>query len=439
MSIYLYRLILIISLPFIIYQAIKRCQKAKKNKTNNTSIKNCFRSRFGFNQQKLTQNGIWIHAVSVGETRSIFPLLTALKKQYPNKTITVTSGSTQGAVQALNFSPIKIQHQMVPYDYPFAINRFLKQLKPQLVIMIETEIWPNLYHACHQQNIPLVLANARLKEKSFKNYHKYANKLIIQTLNKTKFIAAQFQQDADNFIKLGVKKEHIKVLGNIKSSILLPHDLSKVTTQFKQQHNIEQRFIWVGASTHGSVNGSLAEETLLLKAHQQLLKTHKNSLLILAPRHPERFTEVAETLTNINTAIRSNNDTITANTQVYLADSVGEMMTWFKLANVAFIGGSLVPFGGHNIIEPAALAKPIISGKHFQNLQALFKQFQQQDAISIVNNETDLAQILIQFANDKTMQYIEGQKAYKCFTDQAGALDKLMEQLSVFIKDNPTQ
>ena len=426
MPLFLYRLLLFIALPLVIYEAVKRCRKAKQLAIN---LPNCFKSRFGFNPQKFTKNGIWIHAVSVGETRSIFPLLNALKKRYPNKVITITSGSTQGAVQALSFSPVEIQHQMIPYDYSFAIKRFLKQIQPELVIMIETEIWPNLYHACYQQNIPLVLANARLKDKSFQRYRQYAPNLVANALNKTQFIAAQFEQDAKNFQQLGIDSKRIFTLGNIKSDIEIANDLASDAEKFSAQHSITNRFIWVGASTHGSVEDSKAEEELLLNAHRHLLKTVPNAILILAPRHPERFTEVAHILKNTHTAIRSKQQNITEQTQVYLADSVGEMMLWFKLANVAFIGGSLVPFGGHNIMEPAALAKPTISGANFQNLNALFNAFQQQKAIIIVQNENELADKLIELASQADLQISAGQKAYQCFKSQSGSLDKLLDKL----------
>ena len=431
MPLFLYRLLLFIALPLVIYEAVKRCRKAKQ--LQDVKISHCFKSRFGLNPTKLAEHGIWVHAVSVGETRSIFPLLTKLKQQYPDKPITLSSGSIQGAIQALKFSPVKIQHQMIPYDYPFAINRFLKQIKPELVIMIETEIWPNLYHACQKQGVPLILANARLKEKSFQAYKKYAGKLTADALNKTKVIAAQFQQDTDNFIKLGANKEQIKTLGNIKSDIEIPVNIESKVDKFSTHNKIDQRFIWVAASTHGSVAGSKAEEQLLLDAHKLLLKEQPDALLIVAPRHPERFKEVAKIFKNTELAIRSKNEPIAEHTQVYLADSVGEMMLWFKLANVAFIGGSLVPFGGHNIIEPASLAKPTISGPNFQNLQALFDEFQQQDAVQIVKDEQHLSKQLTALAKDKKLQKTAGDKACQCFKNQAGSLDRLMFEIDKYI------
>lgn len=425
MSLFGYRVIIFILLPFVAFAAFKRCRKA-------SNIKHCFTSRFGLNPQKFQTGGIWIHAVSVGETRSVFPLLTALKKQYPNKVITLTSGSIQGAIQALSFSPVTIQHQMIPYDYPFAINRFIKQIKPSLVIMIETEIWPNLYHACTKQNIPIVLANARLKNKSFQSYQKYAPNLVKKALNQTQFIAAQFPQDALNFKNLGVNEDKIKLIGNIKSDIVIEPNLDEIATKFKQQNNLEKRFIWVAASTHGAVEGNESEESLLLKAHQKLLQVQPNALLILVPRHPERFAQVAKEVRLSNSlVVRSDKHPILASTQVYLADTVGEMMTWFKVADVAFVGGSLVPFGGHNIMEPASLGKPTLSGIHYQNLKALFDEFIKEDAVLISNNEHQLAEQLIQLLTDRKQA---GENALSCFKKQAGSLKKLLTLIKPLIK-----
>ncbi len=428
-----YRLLIFMALPLFAYAAFKRCQKAKAQK-NIPNIKQCFGSRFGLNNTLFEKGGIWIHAVSVGETRSTFPLISALKQQYPNLPITLTSGSIQGAIQALQFSPEPIQHQMIPYDYPFAIKRFLNKIQPRLVIMIETEIWPNLYQACHSQDIPLVLANARLKDKSFQAYQKYASKLVVNALNQTKFIAAQFQKDADNFHSLGVASDHIQVIGNIKSAIEIAPDLAKEAQNFIDKQGLNNRFIWVAASTHGAMKAYEAEEVLLLKVHQKLLEKIPNALLILAPRHPERFAEVADFIPADKLAIRSKKQPITEHTQVYLADTVGEMMTWLKVSQVAFIGGSLVPFGGHNILEPTALGKPTLSGPHVQNLQALFNEFIKEEAVLIVEDEVQLAEELYRLATDHDFKDRMHQNATACFQKQGGALDKLMPLLAPYLE-----
>ncbi|MDG4811738.1 3-deoxy-D-manno-octulosonic acid transferase [Hydrogenovibrio sp. 3SP14C1] len=428
MSLWLYRFLLILAFPAIAYSGWKRCHRAKKQAKKDSDyapIPHCFAARFGWSRQPFQQGGIWVHAVSVGETRSIFPLLTELKKAYPDLPITVTNGSTQGAQQALRFAPVPIQHQMIPYDYPSAVQRFLKKLQPRLVIMVETEIWPNLYQACWDQQIPLILANARIKEKSFYAYQKWGGKLIANALNQTRLIASQFALDTEHMQALGAHPARVKQLGNLKFDIDVPTNLTTEMQQWRQTYGLENKFIWVAASTHEK------EEALMLQAHQQLLQHQPNALLILVPRHTDRFIEVAQLLSekNIPFVSRSKDDLIQADTQVYLADTIGELMKWFAASDAAFIGGSLVPFGGHNILEPAALKKPVLSGQYHKNLQALYDSFKQDDAILISKDENELAQQLIQLAESPEWRMQKAEDAYACFKKQAGALPKLMHEI----------
>lgn len=422
-----YRFLLSLAKPLIAYSGWKRC---KKYQETDTPIEHCFASRFGNNPKTFKPGGIWIHAVSVGETRSIFPLLSRLHKDYPAFPLTVTSGSTQGALQALKFSPVPVQHQMIPYDYASAVNRFLDQIQPKLVMMVETEIWPNLYQACHERNIPIVLINARLKEASFSAYQKWGGALVANALNQTHFIAAQFPADAERFQQLGAQENKIKTLGNLKFDIEISPGLVKNSAEFAQNNTLTERFIWVAASTHPE------EETLMLQAHQQLLAFNPNALLILVPRHANRFVQVLEICnschfkTETRSQLLANDTPLQADTQVLLADTVGEMMQWFAISQVAFIGGSLVPFGGHNILEPAALHKPVISGPWFQNLQSLFEPFIAANAITICPTPVALAQTLIDFAANPQTQKAAGAAAYNCFALQTGALDRLMVEIN---------
>ncbi|WP_373019718.1 3-deoxy-D-manno-octulosonic acid transferase [Thiomicrorhabdus sp.] len=433
-----YRFLTALAMPLIAYSGWKRCKKHQsqcEQYPDLPPIADCFASRFGRNRQTYRKGGIWIHAVSVGETRSIFPLLSALKQSYPDLPLTVTNGSTQGAIQALQFSPVDIQHQMIPYDFPFAVNRFLDQLQPKLVVMVETEIWPNLYQACSERQIPVILVNARLKEKSFQAYRKWGGAMLKKALNQTRFIAAQFPVDAKSFQALGAEPQKIKTLGNIKFDMEIPTGLIEQAEEWKSQNRLQNRFIWVAASTHADPNAPTqmesSEESLMLQAHQQLLETRPDALLILVPRHADRFAEVAEMLENssFKWARRSQHQAVTEDTQVYLADSVGELMQWFAASNAAFIGGSLVPFGGHNILEPAALHKPVISGPHFANLDALYQTFIGEDAVQLVDDSHSLGEFLMTIASDPQAQQDAGEKAYRAFEHNTGALKKLLAEI----------
>lgn len=433
MNLFTYRLLTYLALPLVAYQGWKRCKKQN-------TMPHCFRARFGFNPHNFQKGGIWIHAVSVGETRSIFPLLTQLKQIYPALPLTVTNGSTQGALQALQFSPVEIQHQMIPYDYPFAVNRFLNQLQPKLVIMVETEIWPNLYQACFERNIPIILVNARLKEKSFLTYQKWGGEIIQNALNQTQFIATQFPIDSQYFQTLGAKSNKIKTLGNLKFDLEVAPNLDQKSQNWKTEHALHHRFIWVAASTHAHPdNQSDSEEQLLLNAHQQLINALPDNtptpLLILVPRHADRFEQVAQHIKNsgLSHVRHSQNQPITPNTQVYLADSIGEMMLWFASCDVAFIGGSLVPFGGHNILEPAALKKPVLSGPHYSNLQALFDTLAKEDALTIVQTKEELSSILLKLLKQPNTAQQLGQKAYQSFKQNSGALNTLLQEIKVIL------
>ncbi|GAB6069467.1 lipid IV(A) 3-deoxy-D-manno-octulosonic acid transferase [Thiomicrorhabdus hydrogeniphila] len=441
MNLFGYRLLTTLAMPLIAYSGWKRCRKHKLQQKHNPDLPDlpdCFKSRFGFNSQIYQTGGVWIHAVSVGETRSIFPLLSALNQQHPNLALTVTNGSTQGALQALQFSPVPIQHQMLPYDYPFAVKRFLNQIKPKLVIMVETEIWPNLYQACKNQNIPVVLINARLKVSSFKAYKKWGGKLIANALNQTEFIGAQFPADADHFKALGAQTSKVKVVGNLKFDLTIENDLVQTAQQWRTDNNLNNRPIWVAASTHAHPNSddiTLSEEQLVLDAHKKLLQSQPDALLILVPRHADRFIQVAELLNNseLNWQQRSQQQEPNETTQVYLADTVGELMQWFATSDVSFIGGSLVPFGGHNILEPAALNTPVISGNHYANLKALFEPFIEANAITTVNNSNELAQQLNQLIQNPQQAQGLAQKAHNCFAQQTGALQRTLGLIKPYL------
>lgn len=424
MNIWLYRLVLWLFFPLILLFAWKHCRKVKTIK-----VENCFKSRFGLNPKQFKTGGIWIHAVSAGETRSIFPLLNQLKQLYPELPITLTNGSTQGALQTLNFAPVEVQHQMIPYDYPFAVNKFLAQIQPKLVLIVETEIWPNLFQACEQRKIPLMLINARLKQKSFASYQKFGGSLVKNALNQTSLIAAQFQADTDNFIQLGVAPKKLQTLGNLKFDLELQPDLVAQANAWRNANNLTNRFIWVAASTHPG------EEQLMLAAHKILQQTQPNALLILVPRHAERFESVADELTQAKSlfAQRSKEEQITEQTEVYFADTIGELMQWYAACDAAFIGGSLVDGGGHNLIEPAALAKPLLAGHFYSDLLSLYQTFTEQEAVLISQTAEQLGEQLTKLAKNPAEAELLGAKAKQVFSQQTGVLARIVAQIQKFL------
>ena len=441
MNLFTYRLLTYLGLPLATYAIWKRCRKNQLEHRQDPQYKlvdHCVSSRFGLNPTPFQKGGIWFHAVSVGETRSIFPLLSVIKQRYPNTPITLTNSSIQGALHALEFMPIHFQQQMLPLDYPFAVKRFLKQIEPKLVVMVETEIWPNLFKACHELEIPVVLINARLKENSMRGYKKWGGNLVKNTLNLTSFISTQTEQDSQHFLELGVNPNKLRTLGNLKTDINPDSTLPEQAQNWRKLNHAENRPIWVAASTHKNPQGGVSEEQLIIQAQQQLLATQPNALLILVPRHVERFKEVSNYLdeSGLSWQRRSDNVALTENTQVFLADSLGEMMLWYSLADTAFVGGSLVPFGGHNILEPAALRTPIISGQHYHNLANMFAPFVEKKAILISHSVEELSAQLNELLSNKEKADTLTESAFNLMQQQTGALQKTVDALCKLLDEN---
>ncbi len=421
------------ALPIVAGISWRKCRKAAQTEPR---LEHCFAQKFGKLPAGIKQNGVLIHAVSLGETRSVLPLISELQNLYPDMPLTLTNGSVRGAKQLVKTLPAGIQYSFLPLDYPFAVKRFLKQLQPKVVVIIETEIWPNLIQACHDLNIPILLVNARLKRSSMQSYQKYGGQWLCDKLNQIETIACQFKADHDNFARLGVNTNKLQTIGNLKFDISISDQLRQQTNAWKAHHN---GFIWVAASTHED------EEALMLEAHKKLLAKQPNAVLILVPRQADRFIEVEQSLLRETWHYEKRSDwqsleqhTLRQTTQVVLADSVGEMLFWMGISDAAFIGGSMVNFGGHNILEPAAWQKPILSGPHYQNLEALYQVFIDENAIQICDTPEELASQLIALTDDKTNSKW-GEIAFQTFEQNTGALQKVLSLLEPYLSITKTQ
>ncbi|SIN72979.1 3-deoxy-D-manno-octulosonic-acid transferase [Sulfurivirga caldicuralii] len=422
----LYNLGLGLLAPLFALAGWRRCRKARALGLN---LDRCLASRWGHVPDDWQKGGIWLHAVSVGESRSIFPLLKALHQRHPALPLTVTNGSVQGALQVRRFAPVPVHNTLIPYDYPGAVARFLDQLQPRLVVIVETELWPNLYHACRQRGIPLVVINARIKQRSFERYRRWGQPLVGETLRAARAIAAQFPVDAERLIALGADPAAVYTLGNLKFDLSIPEDLSQRAQAFRHRNGLQDRFVWVAGSTHAG------EEEQILAAHRQLLQQHPDALLILVPRHADRFESVWDLLEKNGWMAqkRSSEQPLQAHTQVLLGDTVGELLLWYAMADAAFVGGSLVPFGGHNPIEPAALGTPVLSGPHVMNLQALYDAFTACQGVHFVADSTTLAATLQQLADNPALRQQWGQRAHACYREQAGVLERVMALLEPYL------
>ncbi|MGH8304213.1 MAG: lipid IV(A) 3-deoxy-D-manno-octulosonic acid transferase, partial [Steroidobacteraceae bacterium] len=347
-----------------------------------------FGERFGFGPA-LTPHGVWLHAVSVGEVQACAPLVSALYQRHPALALTVTTLTPTGAARAQALFGNMAQVRYVPFDLPGAVRRFFRRVQPRLAVIFETELWPNLYRECARRRVPLVLASARISARSIGRYRRLGA-LFAQALSQVAVVAAQGEADADRFRSLGADPDSTHVTGNLKFDFELPPDSAERGRRVRAQY-ASGRHMWVAGSTHGG-----GEEAAVLAAQRRVQAMHPAALLVLAPRHPARFAEVAQALTHsgVSFARRSQPEAAGAanSAEVLLLDSLGELLDFYAAADVAFVGGSLVPVGGHNLLEPAALGVPILTGPHNFNSEEVARLLTARGAATVVHDSQQLAE-----------------------------------------------
>jgi len=389
----------------------------------NRSYRDRFGQRFGFGYPSIPGGSIWIHAVSVGEVQASVPLVRSLVKRFPGRRILVTTVTPTGAARVVALFGDAVEHCYLPFETPYAVGRFFDAAKPDIALILETEIWPNLYFECDRRGIPLVLVSARISPNSVDTYRRFL-RLFRETLSYGIVIAAQSEPDAERFRQLGAAPERTWVTGNIKFDIELPDDLLERGNTFRRD-NFEGRPVWVAASTHDR------EEEQVLYAHAMVRKKFPNALLILAPRHPERFPVVRNLLhkQGLEFIVRTDNVPCTPDTEVYLGDTMGDVPLFYAAANVAFVGGSLVPIGGHNLLEPAALGRPVITGPHLFHTQDIADKFEKLGASIGVDNAEQLGVAVADLFADEATATDIGKRGQDIVQQNRGALARLLELL----------
>lgn len=387
--------------------------------------------RFQIAQTVKNQQVIWIHAVSVGETNAAQPIIEHFLTQGQAVLVTNTTRTGQARVKALfaqNY-PKLFEAVFLPVDTIGLIEQFLQRYQPRLFILIETELWPNALSLTAQANIPSILINARLSERSAKGYAKFS-RLTRPMLTQLSCIAAQDADTAQRFIALGADTKKVTVTGSVKFDIQPPEFLVQQAKQLKQDWQLHGRPILVAASTHDP------EEADIVAQFKTVLVQYPNAVLIVVPRHPERFASVAQLIkTNgFDLFQRSQQHVIQANTQVYLADSMGELWLWYALADMAFVGGSLSSNGGHNPLEPVALGVPVVMGEHTFNFQAIVEQLMQAHALTQVDNAEQLMQVWLNWLQQPELAKQAGVAGLQVMQANQGALERqigLVERLLV--------
>jgi 3-deoxy-D-manno-octulosonic-acid transferase len=387
--------------------------------------------RFSYGMPTLQPGGIWVHAVSVGESIAAAPMIRALLQRYPQLPITVTCMTPTGSerIQALFANESRIQHCYLPYDLPCAAARFLDRAQPKLAVIMETELWPNHIHQCAKRGIPVALANGRLSERSARGYGRFG-KLTAPMLAEMSLFAVQTETEAQRFRDLGARPETVEVTGSIKFDLTIDPQLLQRAADLRGQWQALERPVWIAASTHEG------EDEVVLDAHRRLLANHPDALLILVPRHPERFNSVFELgqREGLATVRRSTGADVDAQTSVLLGDTMGELLFLYALADSAFVGGSLVANGGHNLLEPAALAKPVISGPHLFNFLDIAAQLREAGALAEVDDAEGLAvevQRLFELPRDAQRMAEAGLAVMR---RNQGALQRLLDGLGRLIK-----
>lgn len=418
---YLYSALFYIILPFVFIRLWWRSLRLP-------AYRQRWRERLGFYPQTL-EKCIWVHVVSVGEALAAIPLVKKLLARYPHLPLVMTTMTPTGAERVKMAFGDSVIHYYLPYDLPGAVQRFLNATQPVVAIIMETELWPNLLAACQQKHIPICLINARLSAKSAAGYQRIAP-LTREMLQRIDVIAAHGRVDADRFIALGALPERVIVTGNIKFDLEWPADLTTKSAQLRETLD-HDRFIWIAASTHEG------EEEVILAAHKKLREHCPQALLILVPRHPDRFDAIAKLCrSSFTVARRSQQQACMPDTAVYLGDTMGELLLMYAAADVAFVGGSLIERGGHNMLEPGALGKPIITGPHLFNFAEISELFVAVNALIKVTDAETLAQQLLRFVKEPNWREEVGQRALQVVEGNRGALAKQLSIVNAAIEAN---
>jgi len=412
-------------LPFLLLRLLWR---GRKNRAYYVG----WSERFAlYRKESLFKESIWIHAVSLGEVVAAIPLVRAVQKKYPSTPIVFTVMTPAGAEQVRRVLGDEVTQLYVPYDYPYAVKKFLNYVNPKFLIIMETELWPNILYYSKQRRLPVFLVNARLTERSFKKYCKIS-RLTKMMLGSIDTIFAQSQKDADYFLRFGIAAQRVNVSGNIKFDIVIPADVKEQGRQLRQrlQINGDRRPIWIAASTHAG------EEAIILTAFKRVLLTLQNALLILVPRHVERCREVAKICQQRGFSVARYvaeveggvgfSDTLASD--VMLVDVTGRLLLLYAASDVALVGGSLVAgIGGHNVLEPAALALPILVGPYTESLADVRTMLENANGLIGISNADELAEQVLMLLTNAEICKKYGNAAWQVVEQNRGIIDETVK------------
>lgn len=361
---------------------------------------------------------IWIHAVSVGEVAAAVPLVGALRRRFPGYAVLVTTTTPTGSAEVRRRLDEDVEHRYLPLDLPHLMRAFVRAVQPRLLMVMETELWPNLYAACRARGVPVMLVNGRLSERSLRGY-RWVRPLVARTLRDVSALAARSEADARRFRALGADAARVRVPGNVKYDLPTP-SAARVTGG---RDAAGRRPVWIAASTHDG------EDEQVLEAHRSVRAQVPGALLVLVPRHPERFGQVGRLCEEAGFSVvrRSRGEVPDARADVWLGDTMGELPALFVGADVAFMGGSLVPTGGHNPLEAAVHGVPVLTGPHVFNFREVFDVLVEAGGAQVITGPADLADALVVLLTDAEERERRGVAAARMVTGNRGAVGRVID------------
>ncbi|HET9843236.1 MAG TPA: lipid IV(A) 3-deoxy-D-manno-octulosonic acid transferase [Gammaproteobacteria bacterium] len=415
---WVYTICFVLLLPFIYLRLYRKGRRLP-------SYTKRWGERLGFVNIPILDQSIWFHAVSVGEALAAVPLIRGFMQQNPHTNIVVTTMTPTGSdricsafTQDLNKN---MYHAYIPYDIPWCLQRFIKKTNPQLFIAMETELWPNLFVTLQKKAVPILIANGRLSPKSCRSYKKFkwAIRPMIQAIH---YIATQSTIDTKRFIEIGMHPHQVENLGNVKFDLQIKESDINQGSQLKQQ--FLGKFVWIAASTHAG------EETLILQIFKQLKHNFPDLVLLLVPRHPDRFEEVHALCMKTGFVVcRRSKKEYSSHLDIYLGDTMGEMLAFYAASDMAFVGGSMVPVGGHNLLEPALLQLPIVTGPNLFNFAHIADLLLKAKGLKVVHDSQTLQEALLEFLRNSEMRQQAGKNAYSVIAHNQGAVHKIVEKI----------
>lgn len=417
---FLYTLLFTLLLPVIVLRLWWRGRK-------NPGYRQRIGERFGRIPHRPQPGGLWLHAVSVGETLASAPLVKAFQQKHPNIPLIITTTTPTGSEQVRRLFGQQVYHMYLPYDLTWFMNRFIRSIRPGLLLVMETELWPNLLACCEEQKVPVVLANARLSEKSAAGYEKFAA-LTQPMLQRLSRVAAQHRNDGERFLALGLEESRLEITGSVKFDVSVPADCPQKGVELRNEWGNERRVLAL-ASSHPE------EDEQLLDLYPTLQQQFPDLVLLLIPRHPERFDPVVNAAHSRQLKVqRRSKGPATSDTQVYVADTMGEMLQLLAAADLVVMGGSLIPHGGHNPIEPAALGKATLTGPHYTNFAAIVDTLKEEGGMDIIPAVSQSKAVISRYLADSGLREAMGTRARATVEANKGAVARLLATCEDFLR-----